>query len=175
MIPLWEILSQCVTQCQDGTKIDLTGEDSSDGIPDAHILAVKVPYSRDQRERFAITPRPALVFSPGTKINSPASAGNNKEKVVFYPVLAQILHTSLSVHTDVTLKNILKWEYQVRRYFDMNNLRGAVFDDGGKVTLAPVTEVDVFNDKMFHIFDDCVAAIPIVFKCLEPHNADGRV
>lgn len=176
MIPAWEILSQCVTQCQDGTKIDLTGEDSTAGIPDAHIFAVKVPYTRDQRERFAITVRPALVFCAPRKVRVPLSGGDNTKALVFYDVLAQILHTSLSIHSDGTLKNILKWEQQVRRYFHTGNLRNQVFNTSdGMVTLVGVDQVDPFDDKLFHLFDDCVTAIPITFKCWEPHDTDGRV
>jgi hypothetical protein len=176
MIPAYEILTQCVTQAKDGDKIDLTGEDGSLGIVDDHIYAVKVPYTRDQRQRFAITPRPALVFCAPRKVRCPLEGGDNQKSLVFYDVLAQILHTSLSVHTDVVLKNILKWEQQVRRYFHTGNLRNQVFNTSdGMCTLVGVDQVDPFDDRQFHLFDDCVSAIPITFKVWEPHDTDGRV
>lgn len=174
MIPAWEILTECVSQAQ--SQIDLTGESATVGILNEHVMSVVVPYSRDSRSRFAITPRPALVFTAPRSVSSPASAGNNCEDYVFYVVLAQILHTELSLHTSTNTQNILKWEYNVRRYFSMGNLRNEVFDTEGRVTLATIPQnVDVFNEKIFHVFDDCVAAIPIAFKCIEPHDADGRV
>lgn len=176
MIPAYEILTQCVAQAKDGTKIDLTGESGSAGIIDEHIFAVKVPYTRDQRQRFTITPRPALVFCAPRRVRTPLEAGDNQKAVVLYDVLAQILHTSLSVHTDGTLQNILKWEQQIRRYFHTGNLRNEVFNTSdGMVTLASVQDADPFDEKQFHLFDDCVAAIPITFKCWEPHDTDGRV
>ena len=176
MIPAWEILNQCVTQCKDGTKIDLTGESSSAGIPDGHIFAVKVPYTRDPRQRFPITPRPALVFCAPRSVRVPLSGGDNTKALVFYDVLAQILHTSLSIHQDVTLQNILKWEQQIRRYFHTGNVRNAIHNaTDGMVTLVSVDQVDPLDDKQFHLFDDCVSAIPITFKCWEPHDTDGRV
>lgn len=176
MIPAWEILSKCVTQAQDGTKIDLTGEDGSNGIPDAHIFAVKVPYTRDQRQRFAITPRPALVFVAPLTIRSPLEAGTDQTAIVFYDVLAQILHTSLSVHTDVMLKNILKWEQQVRRYFHTGNLRAEVMNaTDGLMILSSAGPSKTFDIRDFHVFDDCVAAIPLTFQCWEAHDSDGRV
>lgn len=176
MIPAWEILTQCVTQAQDGTKIDLTGEDSSTGIIDEHILAVKVPYTRDQRQRFTIMPRPALVFVAPLTIQSPLEAGTDQTAVVYYNVLAQILHTSLSIHTDVTLKNILKWEQQVRRYFHTGNLRAQVLNPtDGLMILSSSGPSKTFDIKDFHVFDDCVAAIPISFQCWEAHDTDGRV
>lgn len=176
MIPAWEILSKCVTLAQNGSYVDLSGESSSAGIIDEHILAVKVPYTRDQRQRFAITPRPALVFCAPRRVRNPLEAGDNTKAVVLYDVLAQILHTSLSVHTDVTLQNILKWEQQIRRFFHTGNLRNEVFNTSdGMCTLAAVQDGDPFDEKQFHLFDDCVSAIPITFKVWEPHDTDGRV
>jgi hypothetical protein len=176
MIPGYEILTQCVTQAQDGSKIDLTGEDGSAGIIDAHIFAIKVPYGHDQRQRFAITPRPALVFVAPLTINSPLEAGTDQTAVVYYNVLAQILHTSLSVHLDVTLKNVLKWEQQVRRYFHTTNLRAQVMSaTDGMMILSSSGPDKTFDIKDFHVFDDCVSAIPISFQCWEAHDEDGRV
>lgn len=177
MIPAYEILTQCVTQAKDGTKIDLTGEDGSAGIPDAHIVAVKVPYRRDERQRFALNiPRPALVFVAPLRIDCPLEAGTDQTAIVYYNVLAQILHTSLSIHTDVILKNILKWEQQVRRYFHTGNLRAQVMDaSDGLMILSSSGPSESFEIRDFHIFDDCVSAIPIRFQCWEAHDTDGRV
>lgn len=176
MIPAVSILSECVSQA--AAQIDLTNYagTAGTGIPAAHILAVKVPYTRDPRQRFAVTPRPALVFCAPRRVRTPLEGGDNQKAVVLYDVLAQILHTSLSIHTDSIMQDILKWEFNVRRYFHTGNLRNQVFNTSdGMCTLAAAQDADPFDEKQFHLFDDCVSAIPLTFKVWEPHDTDGRV
>lgn len=175
MIPASSILSECVSQAV--SQIDLTSATSGGpAIPAAHVLAVKVPYTRDQRQRFTVTPRPALVFCAPRRVRTPLEGGDNQKAVVLYDVLAQILHTSLSLHTDPILQDILKWEFNIRRYFHTGNLRNQVHTPAdGMLTLAAAQDADPFDEKQFHLFDDCVSAIPITFKVWEPHDTDGRV
>lgn len=172
--PAWSILTQCVAQAK---TLDLTGDNGSPGIIDERIHAVTVPYSRDNRQRFAITGRPALVFCGPRSVEAPAASGDNCTYRAFYTVTAQILHTEFSQNVVGTVtKNIFKWEYTLRRYFHMGNLRLDADSTGAwYVTLAPVQKVDLADERLFHIFDDAVAIIPITFKVLEEHSSTGRL
>lgn len=171
--PALSILTQCVAQAQD--NIDLTGVGEAPAIPDAHVLGYVVPYKKEERQRFQIQQVPALVFSVTRNVRVPAAGGDNCRYVAFYTVLAQILHTDHSLHTSDISSSVMQWEYRIRNYFHMGNLRTSA-DSAGNwyVTLSPVQDVDIYNEKLFHVFDNAVALIPITFKSNEAHGT-GRV
>lgn len=175
-IPAWEILNYCVTQAQDGTKIDLTGEGDQIGIADDAIIPVMTGYRRDEKPTLAISTRPALLFVAPRTVRTPASAGDNTKAWRLYTVLAQILDTDVSTFSADKVQARMKWENSIAMYFHMGNLRNAVFDTtSGMVTNCYVENVDTFDERVWPIFNDCVCIVPITFKCLQPHDTDGRV
>ena len=172
MSPAWDILNACVQQARD--EIDLTGEDGTPGIISERVIAATVPYARDRRQLDTVVNRPALIFTPPRTVETPSSAGTNRTGVALYTVVAQIVHTDFSLVSGPVLKNVLKWEYNVRRYFHMGNLRQGVWTERGFMSLAASQKVDVLNEKLFYLWDDAVAVVPITFKVTEPHDARGR-
>lgn len=172
--PAQAILDACVTQAQ--TYIDLTGEGDAVDILDANVIKLHVPYTREARQRFTITSRPCLIFSMARAVDTNPADGDNCRSVHFYTVIAQILHTQQTLQSNDITDSIAKWEYGVRNYFGMGNLRQAADDDDGawKVTHCFIPQVDLTDEKLFAIYDDAVAVIPIRFKSSEYHSTDGR-
>jgi len=171
--PAKSIIDQCVAQSK--ANIDLTGVGDAAGIPAANVHKLHVPYQRDDRQRLQFIRPPALVWTISRNVETPAAAGDNRRYVAYYTALAQILHTQLEVQSNDVTDSIFKWEYNIRNYFHMGNLRTSADTDNWKITLSPVQKVDLLDDKLFHIFDDAVAIIPITFKSSEKHSSTGRV
>jgi hypothetical protein len=176
VIPANAILDQLKAQAL--AEIDLTGSGSAPGIVDTlrqNVFITEVPWTVDRRDRFKSFPRPSLIFSL-VKTNAPLEAGDNQKAVVFYTVVAQVLDTEFDMlaTTDKSAAR-QKWEQNIRRYVHTGNLQDAVFDTSdGMVTLAFVGNIDQLDEKLLHARDDGVVTIPIVFKCWEPHDTNGR-
>ena len=171
--PAYSILTQCVAQAK--SQLDLAGVGSAAGIPDANVYGLNVPYSREQRQRLSFASRPALIFSVVRNAALPVEAGDNGRYVAYYTVLAQILHSQHELRLNEITESILQWEYRIHNYFHMGNLRqSADLENTWYITLSPVQQVDLTDERLFHIWDDAVAVIPITFKSTEFHNTEGR-
>lgn len=174
--PAESILDAIVDQLR-GDNIDLTGVTGAPGVPDSHVIATTVPYDRDARQRFAAAiPRPAVIVSTARKVDITPAAGSNCHYVAMYTFLIQILHTELDLKVTAITKSIQKWEYQIRNYLHMSNLRQAADEESNNwmITLTPVSDVDLRDEREFALFDDAVAVIPFRAKSTENINTDGR-
>lgn len=173
--PAEAILDAIVTQLQ-GNDIDLTGVSGTPDVPDDQIIATAIPWNRDSRQQFAAAiARPAIVVSVPNVTVDPA-AGDNCRYIAMHTVTIQILHTELDFHYSAITKSVLKWEYQIRNYLHMSNLKQAA-DDGSNawmVTLTPFGKVDLRHEKALAIFDDALSVSVMQAKVNESHNSAGR-
>lgn len=169
----WNILKSCREQAR--KHIDLRGiGEGVQGIPKDSILIRRPPYRREQREIYIIDPKPALVFTGARTLKIPPGGGNNCDADYYFPVLAQLIDTCDSSHEDDREKTWWSWQDNLIGYFNQGNLRGEVFSSDGSVTLATAEDVDVFDERQFYIYHECVAVVPIVFKVRKPHDPKGR-
>lgn len=178
MIPAYEILTQLValtrSDATGGPFVDLSGEDGSPGIPDEHIRALSDSYRRDRRDRFAVLPKPGVIYTI-QRVSEPAGGGTNNYSYAWYAVVCQIIHSDLEFNDSPVFKSRLKWEYELRRFLMHGNLRNTVNDssDGILETIHTPT-TDQLRAREFEEFDDCVAAIQVDFKVKELHRSSGR-
>lgn len=171
--PAEDILDALVDQAKN--QLSFSGVTGAPSIPDSHVQMATVPYTRDERQRFAATiPRPALVFSTARSVGLDPAAVDNHRYVAMYTFLAQFLHTELDQQVSAITRSIQKWEYTLRNYLHMGNLRQAADDTNWKITLVSVSNVDLRDERLFAVFDDSVAVIPFQVKSTEQHSSDGR-
>lgn len=170
-----DILDNCVSLAVPSAGyVDLTGDTGAPSIKEDQVVAVSYPLHRDERDLFSSVPKPCLLFSLAKVDEVPHQ---NCDVVVFYTVLAQLCDDGVAFHNDARFTSRLKWESSLRRFFVMGNLRNAVASSStGFLTNCFHGATDVVpNRKQFNLFNDCIYAMALKFKVIEPIDTDGRV
>lgn len=170
--PANSILTQCVAQLK--SSVTLTGVGDAPDVPNGHVQAINIPYSRDQRDYFPNMPVPAVLVSITRNVRIPPAAGDNCTYRAFYTVLFQILHTELFTQNSEVIQSIQQWEYNIHNYFHMGNLQQSADTSNWKITLATVAEVNMLDERDFQLHNKTVCIVPIVFKSIEKNSTTGR-
>lgn len=168
----WDICDEVRNQIRD--RIDFESYDGLRPPSKENIRVWMIPFgSNSQGERRVGFP--AILVSPGRIAEIPPSGGTNARDDVIYPVLIQIVMRTATEFDEGTIRTLLKWGEQIRKYFNQQNLRGEVWESQGYVNIAWVEGMDFIDERQFQLQGDCVQAIPLSVMSREPRDSDGLV
>lgn len=155
--------------------VDLTGEGNSARIRPEAIVLRHAPFDTDKKGWSTNEETPGILVSPGRTISVDESAGDNERDMILYPVSIQIIDGGETGRMDQRcLESWLKWQENIRKYLNQQNLRKSVWDDAGYVSLCTMPQQEQINTQLFAVHDRCVFASFARFHSLESRNLQGR-
>lgn len=168
----WDILVTIRNQLR--TEVAFEGFDGVDPIPPEQIIIkFPPPYNRRKDGAYSEALSPGIVITPGRQVQVEAVGGTWEFDDVRYPVLIQLVDTEMDEYHEARMRSWLKWLEQVRKYLCHGNLKTAVMEDKGFVSIVYAPSTNVLDESQFYILQNCVGLISIVCESREPRDPLG--
>lgn len=160
-----QVISQNLMPSVDGVK----------AVPEPHIQIWMAPALNVGKEKWQDAPTPGLLISPSRTVRVPPGAGTTSFDDVHYPVLLQIVDREVTRDSLERIKALLTWSENLRKYFNQQNLRLAVYGSGGTVDIGYISSQDILDERLFGFHHQCLSYIPLTYISREPRDQNGSL
>lgn len=166
---LWQILEAVRDGMMNDLVFDPMGDDPVKAIDRANAIKIrKVVEGKEHAKGYANELLPGILISPPLTVECDPSEGTNQRDDVTYRVLVQIIARDNETK-DMNLRTYLKWQEQIRKYFNQRGL-AAVQNAEGIVNRVLATQVDVVDERYWTRHRAFVAGVVLEIISREPRG-----
>lgn len=160
----WQLLESVQTGIRDALTFSTESGDTAPPPKDAAVVIRKLPFTDNDMKHDRSEDLPGIIISP-VGAESPPNEGTNRRDDTWYKILVQIIDNDPTYKTE-NLKSYLKWQQQIRKYFQSAE-RSDVQSDDGYANFGFVTSQDVVDPKLYPLHKLFVGGLSLIFGVRE--------
>lgn len=163
----WQLLESVQTGIRSLTFSTQTG-DTVPVFANSAVVIRKLAFREDDAKADRSEQRPGVIISPVNAI-TPPNKGTNERDDTTYIILVQIIDDDPTFRTE-NLKTYLKWQEQIRKYFQ-SSARSDVQTDAGYANFGFSTSQNVVDDRLYPLHKLFVGGLQLEFDVRETRGA----
>lgn len=160
----WQLLESVQSGIRTALTFSTESGDTVHPIKDAAVVIRKLPFRDDDDTNDRSEDTPGVIISP-VGATSPPDEGTNRRDDTWYRILVQIIDHDPTDDTE-NLKTYLKWQQQIRKYFQ-SDARDDVQSADGFANFGFVTSQDVMDNRLYAVHKLFVCGLELIFGVRE--------